>query len=30
MIDCKEQTMLESIKDGFDGEHMQALYNILG
>ena len=30
MINCKEQTVLESIKDAFEGENMQTQYNVLG
>ena len=29
MINCKEQTMLESIKDTFEGENMQTQHSIL-
>ena len=30
VINCKEQTVLESIKDSFQGENMQTQYSILG
>ena len=30
MINTKEQTVLESIKDAFDGENMQTQYSVLG
>ena len=30
VINCKEQTVLESIKDGFKGEKMQTQYSVLG
>ena len=30
VINCKEQTMLESIKDAFEGENMQSQYSVLG
>ena len=30
MMNTKEQTVLESIKDAFEGENMQAQYSILG
>ena len=30
MIDFKEQTVLESIKDAFEGENMQTQYSVLG
>ena len=29
VINCKEQTMLESIKDPFEGENMQTQYSVL-
>ena len=29
-IDCKEQTVLESIKDAYEGENMQPQYSVLG
>ena len=30
MINCKEQTVLELIKDAFEGENMQTQYSVLG
>ena len=30
VINCKEQTVLESIKDAFKGENMQTQYSVLG
>ena len=30
VINCKEQTVLESIKDSFKGENMQTRYSVLG
>ena len=30
MINCKEQTVLELIKDVFEGENMQTQYSVLG
>ena len=30
MINCKEQTVLESIKDTFEEENMQTQHSILG
>ena len=30
VINTKEQTVLESIKDAFEGAHMQTQYNVLG
>ena len=30
VINCKEQTVLESIKDEFEGEHMQTQYTVIG
>ena len=30
VINCKEQTVLESIKDAFEGENMQTQYSVLG
>ena len=30
MIKCKEQTVLESIKDVFEGEDMQTQYSVIG
>ena len=30
MINCKEQTVLESIKDAFEGENMKTQYSVLG
>ena len=29
VINCKEQTVLESIKDAFGGENMQTQYSVL-
>ena len=29
VINCKEQTVLESIKDSFEGENMQTQYSVL-
>ena len=30
MINIKEQTIINSIKDTFEGENMQTQYNVLG
>ena len=30
VINCKEQTVLESIKDAFEGEDMQTQYTVIG
>ena len=30
MINTKEQTVLKSIKDAFEGENMQTQYSVLG
>ena len=30
LINCKEQTVLESIKDAFEGEDMQTQYTVIG
>ena len=30
VINCKEQTVLESIKDAFEWENMQTQYSVLG
>ena len=30
VINTKEQTVLQSIKDAFEGEHMQTQYSVLG
>ena len=30
LINCKEQTVLESIKDAFEGEDMQTQYTVMG
>ena len=30
VINCKEQTVLESIKDAFEGEDMQTQYSVIG
>ena len=30
VINCKEQTVLESIKDAFERENMQTQYNVVG
>ena len=30
VINCKEQTVFESIKDAFEGENMQTQYSVLG
>ena len=30
VINCKEQTVLESIKDAFEGEDMQTQYTVMG
>ena len=30
MINTKEQTVINSIKDGFEGEDMQTQYSVLG
>ena len=30
VINCKEQTVLESIKDGFKGANMQTQHSVLG